>query len=241
MPEETGIGGHAREFPSTRWSLIMSSREKPESRGHALSELLTTYWKPLYFYARRKGLNIETAKDAIQGFFAHLLERDFLERLDPAKGRFRSYLRAALDNYLVNLHESRSAQKRGGGVRTVSLDFELAEADLPGTADDPVSAYDREWALGVMERALGALERELESGARRGSFEVARKFFDLGGAAPPYAQAAADCGMSVPQFKAFLHRARIRFRELVRQEVAHTVHDSGEDETELDELLKALR
>jgi RNA polymerase sigma-70 factor (ECF subfamily) len=239
MPEETGIGGQSREFPSTRWTLIISSREGEESRRKALAELLESYWKPLYFYARRKGLDVEAAKDAIQAFFAHLLEREFLDRLDPAKGRFRSYLRGALDNFLVNLHEARTAQKRGGGARTVSLDFELAESELPGATEDAAQAYDREWALGVMERALRGLEREFASGARKGSFDVVRKFFQLG-EPPPYAEAAVASGMSVPQFKAFLHRARTRFRELVRIEVSHTVRD-GDDEAEMAELLKALR
>src|SRR5262245_20324830 len=107
MRDETAIGGASRDFPSTRWSLILSSRGTGEARRAALGELLEAYWRPLYFFARRKGRSVEAAKDAVQGFLAHLLEKDdFLARLDPAKGRFRGYLKTALDHWLVNLHAS---------------------------------------------------------------------------------------------------------------------------------------
>src|SRR5579862_3141306 len=96
MRDETTIGGEAMEFPATRWTLIQSSRENDAARREALDVLLSTYWKPLYFYVRRKGTSVEAAKDAVQGFFAHLLEQDFLSRPDPTKGKFRSYLRTAI-------------------------------------------------------------------------------------------------------------------------------------------------
>ena len=236
---ETAIGGEAREFPPTRWTLILSSRADPEARGRALQELLEIYWKPLYFFARRKGMQIEAAKDAVQGFCIHLLERDFLERLDPARGRFRAYLKTGFENFLRNLHESRTARKRGGGAKTVAVDFDLAERDLahaPGEAD---AAFDREWALGVMERALARLRAEFESGGRRGPFDVALKFF--GPAEPPtYAAASKESGMSTVRFKAFLHRARARFRQLVREQVSHTLPDAADADAEIAHLRKAL-
>ncbi|MBI3724824.1 sigma-70 family RNA polymerase sigma factor [bacterium] len=246
MVDETAIGRGGRAFPTTRWSLIVASRE-PEPRRAALSELLATYWKPLYFYARRKGLTVEAAKDAVQGFFAHLLEGDFLERLDPGKGSFRAYLRMALDHHLANQREAQAALKRGGGARTVSLDFDVAETQLASALEEPASAYDHEWALGVMERALGKLEREHDEGARKGRFETVRRFFATSpeenpGAPPSYSEAAAACGLGVPAFKALLHRTRARFRRLVREEIAETVSPgSGDIEAEISHLLEALR
>lgn len=237
MAEETLIGGVARDFPATRWTRILSSRAGTEARRTALSELLQAYWKPLYFHARRKGLNIEAAKDAVQGFFVNLLERDFMDRLDPERGRFRSYLRTAMDHYLVNLHENASARKRGGDRNIVSLDIDVAERDFKaGPAED---AFDREWAAGVMKRVLARLRQEFEAGARKGSFDVALRYFQPGDP-PPYAEAAAACGMGSVQFKAFLHRTRARFRELLREEVAHTVADARESDAEIEHLLKAL-
>jgi DNA-directed RNA polymerase specialized sigma24 family protein len=241
MVQETSIGGGGSAFPTTRWTLIISSRERPEQRRAALSELLAAYWKPLYFYVRRKGHDIESAKDAIQGFYAHLLERDFLERLDPLKGSFRAYLRMALDHYLANAHEAQAALKRGGGARTLSLEVDVAETQLASaTSADPVAAYEREWALGVMERALAKLEHEFEDGTRRGDFAAVRRFFQPGEAPLGYVEAAALAGMTAPRFKAFLHRARTRFRELLRLEVAETVPSADDTDAEMHDLLEAL-
>lgn len=237
MVEETAIGGPAREFPRTRWTLIASSRESTERRRAAMEELLAAYWKPLYTYVRRKGLNIEAAKDAVQGFFARLLERDFPAGLDPAKGPLRAYLRTALANFLVNQHEGAVAEKRGGGRVAVTLDFDVAERDLRSVPDSPDAAFDREWALGVMERATARLRGEFEGGERKGPFDLVLRFLGFG-EAPSYAEAAKAAGMSVVQLKAFLHRARARFRELVREEVADT---AGDPDAELGELLRALR
>ena len=241
MAKETTIGGNSDEFPQTRWTLIQSSREGLEARRVALDELLAAYWKPLYFYLRRKGMNVEASKDAVQGFFAHLLERDFLARPDPNRGKFRAYLRTALNHYLVNLHESDSAQKRGGGVKTVPLDFDIAEHDLAGTPEAPDAAYEREWAVSVMERATKNLEREFQQGLRSGPFDVFAKCFNQESAALPYEQAAREQGMSIPQFKSFMHRTRQRFRELVRAEVSHTLSDTCDADAEISELLRALR
>jgi len=237
---ETEIGGRSAEFPGTHWTVILSSQQDLERRKSAFSQLLGLYWKPLYFYVRRKGLNIESAKDAVQGFFAHLLERDFLARLDPGKGRFRAYLRTAIDHYLVNQYEHDSAWKRGGRVEIVPLDFDAAEHTYGSGTGRPEEAFDREWALEVMERATARLRREFEEGIRGGPFEVAMKYFGFG-EPPSYADASASCGMSVAQFKAFLHRTRARFRGLVREEVRHTVPDEREAEAEMADLVRALR
>lgn len=226
-------------FPTTRWTLILASREGAEARQRALEQLFAAYWKPIYFYARRKGLSVEDAEDAVQGLFARLLEADFLPRLDPAKGRFRGYLKAAMDHHLVNLHEKTAAQKRGGNVRIVPLDVVLAERDISAAPEEPDRAYEREWALGLMERALARLRADYETGRRKGNVETVLSFFRVD-SAPSYAEAAARSGMTVAQFKASLHRARARFREILREELADTVQDPADAEREMEDLVRAL-
>jgi RNA polymerase sigma factor (sigma-70 family) len=224
-------------FPTTRWTIVLSSRDGDAARRAALEALLPQYWKPVYFFLRRKGLSVESAEDATQGFFLHVLENDALPRADPARGRFRSYLLACLTHYLVNQHERDAAVKRGGRARIVPLDTGIAERELPAAPDDPGRAFDREWATAIFERALLRLTREYEEGRRKGPAEAFLGFFRLE-EAPSYAEGAAACGMTVTQFKAALHRSRERFRELLREEVATTV--DGDAETEMRALLAAF-
>jgi RNA polymerase sigma-70 factor (ECF subfamily) len=226
-------------FPTTRWTLVLRAREGTEERRTALDQLLGSYWKPLYFYVRRKGLQAADAEDAVQGLFAQLLEHDFPRQLDPARGRLRGFLKTAMDNHLLNLHERATAQKRGGGQRLVSLDFVLAEREIAATCESAEMAFDREWALAIMQRSLARLRQEYEAGRRRGDVETILRFFSLE-EAPSYAEAARASGMTATQFKAALHRARARFRELVREEVLETVAESADAEQELAELFRVL-
>ena len=227
----------ADAFPETRWTRIVAARDRPELRRRVLDELVTARWQPLYVHLRRQGLPPERAQDVVQGFLVHLLERDFLTRLDPGRGRLRAYLKTALAHYLANLYAEESAQKRGGG--RAALSFDDVEAILPAAPDDPEVAFDREWALALFESALADLEAELASGARRGPVAVVRQLFRFG-EAPPYETLAAEHGMTVPQLKSFVHRARARFRELLLARIADTVHTRQEAEAELGDLLRVL-
>ena len=145
--------GVADAFPETRWTRIVAARGSPELRREVLDELCASRWQPLYVHLRKQGLPPDRAQDVVQGFLVHLLERDFLARLDPGRGRLRAYLKTALAHYLANLHAEESAQKRGGG--RAALPFDDVEAIIPAAPDDPAAAFDREWALGLFEGALG--------------------------------------------------------------------------------------
>lgn len=226
-------------FPATRWTLIREAQGDPAARRAALDELLAAYWTPLYVYARRKGLSAEDAQEAVQDLFADLLERRFPGTLDPARGRLRGWLKACLDHQLVDRHAARTAKKRGGGVRHVPLDTEVGERAVAAAAEGPEEAYTRQWAAQVMERALARLGEEHRDQARAGSFDVLLRFFGSG-PAPAYRDVAAETGMSVPQLKAFLHRARLRYRALVLDEVRLTVASPEDAEREMSELVALL-
>ncbi|MDP2315062.1 MAG: sigma-70 family RNA polymerase sigma factor [Pseudomonadota bacterium] len=236
--------GSSAAFPVTRWTLIQEARGDASARRAALDELLAAYWTPLYVYARRKGLGAEDAQEAVQDLFADLLERQFPGTIDPARGRLRGWLKSCLDHHLVNRHAAATAQKRGGGARHVPLDTEVGEralAQYPGgaAASGPEDAYTRQWAAQVMERALARLGEEHREEARAGSFDVLLRFFGPG-VAPAYRDVAAETGMSLPQLRAFLHRARVRYRALVLEEVAQTVANPEDAEREMAELLALL-
>jgi DNA-directed RNA polymerase specialized sigma24 family protein len=226
-------------FPTTRWTLVRAARPGEPARHDALDSLLSLYWRPVYFYLRRKGLDADRAQDAVQGLFTQLVEHGFPERVDQMRGRLRSYLRVAADRYLINEHARESAVKRGGGLVPVPIDAEDAERDLPAAAPDPEEAYEREWAVATIARAVERLREEYVAGRRRGQPEAILRFFGFD-PPPSYAEAAAESGMTLPRFKACLHRARARFRELLREEVTPTASE-GALEDEIAELLRILR
>jgi len=216
---------------------VLAAKGNPEQRRALTEELVSTRWLPLYVYARQRGLPPDRAEDAVQGLLVQLIEHDFVEKLDPARGRLRGYLKRALQHYLVNLHEHESAAKRGGG--RIAISIEAGEALLPAAPSDPGAAFDREWAIQVFESALNELEREFEAGERRGPVDVLRSVFRFE-TTPAYDELARTHGMSVSQLKSFVHRGRKRFRELVLAKVTDTVSTPEEAESELAELFRAL-
>lgn len=228
------MAGASAVFPTTHWTLILAARTDEASRRTALVEVLGGYWKPLYVFARSRGLGPDEAEDLVQHLFTDLLERDFLSGLDPGRGRLRSFLRTALVHRLSNRRAAERAARRGGGV--VPMDLGDVEPVAPG--DDPERALDRTWARTVLARAMIALRAEFEAGVRSGPFALIEQFF--GDAAPSYEDASRATGMTVPQLKSFLHRARSRYRELVRAEVARTVESAADIDAEIAALMRAL-
>ena len=219
-------------FPTTRWTLVRAAQEDEAVRRDALELLFSLYWKPVYFYLRRRGMDPARAEDAVQGFFTDLLERGFPLRADPARGRLRSYLRAAMDHYLINQHAREKAVKRGGGSPSSASTRRAPSGTWPvpqGTLKPPTSRSGP-WRCSAAPWIACA---ESTSRATAGVTRALLRFFEFDEAAPSYADAAAECGMPVARFKATLHRARVRFRELLREEVAQTTPSGGAIEAEM--------
>lgn len=227
------------EFPSTRWTLIRSAKQSPEARRTAISELMRSYWKPLYVFLRHKGLDATAAQDAVQDVLVQLLERDVIDKVSPEKGRLRAYLKTMASNHLANAHERKTAQKRGGDAALIPLELDVAERLVQSDATSPDAAFEQQWAHAVLERAMSRLEAEFRSGERVGPWAVVKQFFTPG-PQPSYREVADANDMSLPQLKAFLHRARTRFRELAKEEVVDTVDSATDADAELAELMRVL-
>jgi RNA polymerase sigma-70 factor (ECF subfamily) len=226
---ETSLGGSRGTFENTRWTVILQARDRKE-----LSTFLELYWKPCYFYIRRKGHDVEDAKDLTQSFFLDFMQRDGLARVTRSKGRFRSYLLACLDHSLSNEYDRRKALKRGAG-RVRSLDFDGAEELLGRSGDpDPERAFRRQWAVDLIERALVALKADL--GPR---FDALREYI-VAGQPGSIRDLSQRLGLTESNVKVIIHRARRRYRELLKQEVGRTVGGAGEVDEELRELFAAL-
>lgn len=230
-------------FPTTQWSVVLAARASGSTAAReALEALCHAYWYPLYAYVRGRGHDAETARDLTQGFFADLLARDFLQPVDPAKGRFRAFLLASLKNFLGHERERALALKRGGGAPTLSLDAEDAERRFrrePVERLTPEQIFERRWGLTIMERAMERLEAL--SSSRPGQFDRLKGY--LTGAEPTvaYRQVAADLGLSEGAVKTAVHRLRQDYGRILREEIAATIADPAELDDELRHLLTVIR
>jgi DNA-directed RNA polymerase specialized sigma24 family protein len=230
-------------FATTHWSLILAARDRAEpGSADALASLCALYWYPLYAYVRRRGNSAEYALDLTQGFFARLLEKDFLAAVDQGKGKFRSYLLAACNHFLANEYDRAVAVKRGGGKPVLSLDAAAAEGRYLAEAADeltPERLFERRWALALLQHVMTRLRADFEAKHKGRLFERLRGFL-VGEKGAGYRQAAAEVGMSEAAIKVHVHRLRARYRELLREEIGRTVGTPEEIDDEIRSLFAAL-
>lgn len=227
-------------FATTRWTVI---RAAGESAGEALEDLCSAYWYPLYAYVRRHGFSKEDAEDLTQAFFAKLLERRDMAGLTQENGRFRAFLLAALKHFLANERDRAGRLKRGGNITHLSLDWQSADTQFQitdGGQVPPDAAYDREWALALLERVVVRLGQEFAAEGKAERFEHMKPFLTLGKGEIPYASAAAVLSMDEGAVRVAVHRLRKRYRELLKEEIAHTLSDPAMVEEELAVLLGAF-
>jgi len=243
-PNEGDTLARNATFASTHWSVVLAAGQ-PESpqAAQALETLCRTYWYPLYAHARRQGQKPEDAQDMTQAFFAHLLRRDFLRGVGPERGRFRSFLLACLNHFLSDERDRAQAVKRRQGPSPISLDADLAERryrEDPVAEVTPEIAYERRWGATLLERARTRLAEEY---AAAGKTDLLRRIeeFPLGERGESsFRDCAVRLGLSESALKSAVHRMRARYRELVREEVAHTVSDPAEVEAEIRYLMAVV-
>jgi len=233
-----------REFPPTRWTVVLASGQSNSTHARqALEALCQTYWAPTYAFLRRKGHSREDAQDLTQGFFLHLLEKSALGKVNPSKGRFRSFLLVSVKNFLANEWDKANARKRGGGQVFVPFDTQLAEAGvgLPAAAQDTAEkAFERRWALTVLDVVLARLRAEHVRSGKTALFEALKSALSGEGRSVPYAEVAARLGLSEGSLRVAVHRLRQRYRELLREEIGHTVSTPAEIDDEIRALFAAL-
>jgi RNA polymerase sigma-70 factor (ECF subfamily) len=239
-----GSSAAGEVFATTRWTVVLAAghRGGPQATV-ALEELCRTYWYPLYAYVRRHGHSREDAEDLTQGFFARLLEKNYLEGISSDKGKFRAFLLVALKRFLANEWDRANRQKRGGGAATLSLDWQDADLRyqiIPADNLSPDKLYDRAWALTVLERVIIRLRDESGAEGKSRLYEKLKPFLMLGKSDIPYTQAAATLEMSEGAVRVAVHRLRRRYRELLREEITQTLSDPSQAEAEIQALVSAL-
>ncbi len=231
-------------FATTRWTVVLhAGRKSSPQSDRALGELCQTYWYPLYAYVRRQGKTKEDAEDLVQAFFARFLEKNYLEGLSAKRGKFRAFLLASLKHFLANEWDKSQRQKRGFGAQHLSLDWQSADERFhldPADASSPERAFDREWALALLERVIARLGEDCGAEGKAKLFEQAKGYLMVGETAIPYADAARALGLEEGAVRVAVHRLRKRYRELLRDEIAQTLSDPAQVAEELRALQAVL-
>jgi RNA polymerase sigma factor (sigma-70 family) len=245
------MGGRSPErFATTRWSVVLSCADPAlgdETARQALAELCQIYWRPVFAFICRHGRSVPDAQDLTQDFLLMVLEGNLLKRADPNRGRFRNLLLKALQHFLLDDLDKKRARKRGGDLQFVSWDDWMAEApshlsiSAAGAESWPAEKlYDVRWAATAVEHALRRLGEECESRGRRRVFDVLSDYLATERQDVSYQELSKTLGVPDAAVKRLLHRLRVRYRELLREEVAQTVERPEDVDDELRHLCAVL-
>jgi RNA polymerase sigma-70 factor (ECF subfamily) len=231
-------------FLTTHWSVVLQAGQEysPQSAA-ALENLCCAYWYPIYAYVRRQGHPVEDSQDLTQEFFARLLDHKYLRLADRNRGRFRTFLLTSLKHFLINDWNKAKREKRGGGRQIISLDAEETETRFRAEpADDrsPDKAFERRWAMVLLDRVLDQLQAEFAAARRRQLFEELKPYLTGEENESSYIEIGQRLGMTEANLKVTVHRLRRRYRELLRAEIARTVEDPAGIDEEMRDLFAAL-
>jgi RNA polymerase sigma factor (sigma-70 family) len=231
-------------FFTTHWSVVLQAAENDSPQAtEALENLCQAYWYPLYAYVRRRGVTPHDAQDLTQEFFARLLERSYLRLADRKRGRFRTFLLTSLKHFLINEWNKANCAKRGGGRQVISLDAEKTETRFqaePADERSPDKAFERRWAMVLLDRVLDQLQAEFDAAQRGQLFSELKPFLTGEESEITYAEIGGRLGMTEGNLKVTVHRLRRRYRELLREEIAKTLADPEAVDEEIRDLFAAL-
>jgi RNA polymerase sigma-70 factor (ECF subfamily) len=247
MPEEPSspMTGHGAQFAATSWTNVLAAqRAGAPGAAEALEKLCQTYWYPLYAYVRRRGNDPHKAQDLTQEFFYRLIRENYLGAVDRRRGKFRSFLLAALNHFLSNQRDYERAAKRGGGQTLISLDDTDAETRFlrePSCDLSPEKIFERNWFLALLDQALARLREELRDTGRGEAFDHLKQFILEDADPGDYNAVAVPLRMTPNAVAVTVHRWRDRYKKLVHEEIMRTVGDLGEVEEELGRFFSTLQ
>jgi len=244
----TGVGRSTQTgavaFATTHWSVVLTAQGESPAAKEALEKLCRIYWWPLYGFVRRDGYKPEEAQDLTQAFFARLLERRDLETVRQERGRLRSYLLASVKNFLSKARDREMTVKRGEGRPLVSLDDLLARERVDQEPADKLSAdriYERRWALTLLEQVLARLRAEYDAAGKLPLFDRLKELLARESSQPSQAKIADELQMTENAVKQAFHRLRHRYRQLLHEEIAHTIAVPDDVEDELRHFMAVLQ
>lgn len=241
---QPGVAGANPQFTTTRWSVILNARNEDEGLAReALEQLCRIYWFPLYAFTRRRGFGPEDAQDLTQGFFEQIIEKNYIQRADRQRGKFRTFLLTAFDHFLADEWDRSHRIKRGGGYTFASLDAATAEERYrlePTDRLDAAKLFERKWATTLLERALARLEEIFSADDQKAVFRELSPFLIGAEREETYAELAARLQTTEAAIKMSISRMRARYRAILREEILQTVSTPEEAEEEYAALKAAL-
>jgi RNA polymerase sigma factor (sigma-70 family) len=245
MPDETKISSsESWKFATTHWSVILAAGDSSSPQHEqALSELCQSYWYPLYAYLRRCGYDTQQAEDYTQAFFAQMLEKHYLYKVEPKPGKFRSFLLVALKRFVSDQHARAKAAKRGGDHKMLPIDIKTAENQYiqePISNLTPEKLFEKFWALTILERAMSRLEDELAGINKHELFNNLKIYLAGEKSHIPYNDMAGRLNMTEEAVKMAVYRLRRQYREILRDEIAQTVASEEQIDGEIQDLFAAL-
>ena len=230
-------------FMTTRWTMILQAGGEGDQRAKAMEQFCSAYWYPVYAFIRRQGNEPEDAQDLTQGFFAKLLQKEWLSRVERREARFSTWLLTLVKSHLIKEHERDTAQKRGG--TSVPMSIELAQAEQwfgaePATNESPERLFERRWALLVLDAALTHLREECHAEGKGRLFDHLSPFLSREPELGEYAAVCEALRMRENAVAVAVHRLRQRYRQTVRSEVAAGLVDASRLDEELQHLADSL-
>ena len=232
-------------FRTTAWSVVLGAQEHDGTqRQQCLTRLCSTYWKPVYQYIRRRGLGHDEARDMTQDYFATFLEKDFVSTADRERGRFRTFVLVTVNRFLTKQLARRSRREARLNIiiptEEEGEDFILPELAVKETAED---AFNRRWALSLIETTLERMREECTGGKKQQYFRALELFLESAGATHQmsYREMAQTMGVSESDITNFLFRGRNYFQKLLRDEIRNSVSSESAIDEEIEALKEYLR
>ena len=244
MPDSTTSQAGPRNFPVTQWTMVLAAGATPSPESAAaLERLCASYWYPLYAFVRRRGHSPHDAQDLTQEFFARLLKHNWIADADRDKGRFRSFLLMAMKRFLSKEWEKARTLKRGGHVQMVPIQFDMAETRYtrePADTTTPEQEFERQWVMTLLDAVLKRLRQDYAEAGKGGLFETLKPCLIGSRESQPYADLAAELGMSEGAVKMAVCRLRERYRACLKEEISQTVASPAHVDEELRHLFRVL-
>ena len=224
--------------------MLAAGGDGAPTSADALATLCELYWSPVYSIIRRQGYSVDDARDLTQAFFARVLENAYFSAADPDRGRFRAFLSTSVRHFLSNERDRLATQKRGGGARHLSLEWEQAEQHFqnePRSEMTPERLFDHQWAMVLLARVLARIGEEYAAQGKQAQFDALKPYLTGDADGAGYKEVAARLGTSDGALKVAVHRLRRRFRDTLLDEIAETVSSQEEVDAELRHLFASLQ